>query len=85
MASGQAGSSAPTLKPPVLADRGLLERDIELAAIGGLIDVAPNGGRLLAIEGPSGIGKTALISAAKAMGQVAGMRVLHARGLRLGA
>ena len=48
--------------------RELLERDNELALVTGLIGAARDGGRLLAIEGPPGIGKTALIAAAKALG-----------------
>ena len=39
---------------------GLFERDRELAAVAGLIGPTLSGGRLLAIEGPPGIGKTAL-------------------------
>src|SRR4030081_2946329 len=83
MASGQAVSRAPTLHPPRPSDRELLERGVELELIEGVIDAAAGGGRLLAIEGPPGIGKTALISAAKELGQRAGMQVLHARGLEL--
>jgi DNA-binding CsgD family transcriptional regulator len=61
----------------------LLERDSELATVEGLIGDRPGGGRLLAIEGPPGIGKTALIAAARALGQAAGMQVLGARGSEL--
>jgi DNA-binding CsgD family transcriptional regulator/tetratricopeptide (TPR) repeat protein len=64
----------------LLAQLDLLERDIELAAVAGLITATPDGGRLLAIEGPPGIGKTALITEAKALGQEAGFQVLGARG-----
>ncbi len=39
----------------------LLERDAELAALDALIAAAAAGGRLLAIEGPAGIGKTRLL------------------------
>jgi MoxR-like ATPase len=35
----------------------------------GLIAASPGGGRLLAIEGPPGIGKTALIAEARALAQ----------------
>jgi DNA-binding CsgD family transcriptional regulator/tetratricopeptide (TPR) repeat protein len=60
----------------------LLERDSELAAVRGVI--APSGlARLLAIEGPPGIGKTSLIREARHLGQEAGMRVLRARGSEL--
>jgi DNA-binding CsgD family transcriptional regulator len=61
----------------------LLERDTELAAIDRLIGAAPGGGRLLAIEGPPGIGKTALMGETKARGQEAGLQVLGARGSEL--
>jgi len=59
---------------------GLFERDRELAAVAGLIGPTLSGGRLLAIEGPPGIGKTALIAHAKGLAQEAGMEVLGARG-----
>jgi DNA helicase TIP49 (TBP-interacting protein) len=68
----------PTQSPS--AQRDLLERDAELAVVESLVDGAPAGGRLLAIEGPPGIGKTALIARARALGQAAGMQVLGARG-----
>lgn len=58
----------------------LLERDPELAAIEDLIGGVAEGGRLLAIEGPPGIGKTALIGEAKARGRRAGLQVFGARG-----
>jgi DNA-binding CsgD family transcriptional regulator/tetratricopeptide (TPR) repeat protein len=61
----------------------LFERDAELAAIEDLITADPSGGRLLAIEGPPGIGKTSLLVEAKARGQAAGMQVLAARGSEL--
>jgi hypothetical protein len=62
---------------------GLLEREGELAALAELVEAAPRGGRLLAIEGAPGIGKSALIAEAKALGGVAGMRVLGGRGSEL--
>jgi class 3 adenylate cyclase len=61
----------------------LLERDAELAALDALISAAPAGGRLLAIEGPAGIGKTRLIAETRARAQAAGMQVLAARGSEL--
>ena len=61
-------------------DCGLLERDGELAAVEGLIADGSAGGRLLAIEGPPGIGKTALLVRARSVAQEAGMEVLGARG-----
>jgi len=66
-----------------LTQFGLLERDAKLAAVEAVINASPRGGRLLAIEGPPGIGKTSLLTAAKARGQAAGMRVLAARGSEL--
>src|SRR5215218_7897733 len=68
---------------PLPVQLDLLERDTELATVTGLIAASPGGGRLLAIEGPPGIGKTALMAAAKAMGQEAGMQVLGGRGSEL--
>ena len=70
-AKGQAVSAAP----------GLLERETELAAIEGL--AGAEGGRLLAIEGPPGIGKTALLHEARALAEEAGMQVLGGRGSEL--
>src|SRR6266536_3993226 len=61
----------------------LLERETELAGVAGLIDALPDGGRLLAIEGPPGNGKTALLAQAKALGQESGLQVLGARGSEL--
>jgi DNA-binding CsgD family transcriptional regulator/tetratricopeptide (TPR) repeat protein len=60
----------------------LVERDDEIAAIAGVIG-AVDGGRLLAIEGPPGIGKTALLAEAKALGRRAGVEVLAGRGSEL--
>src|SRR5262249_3543004 len=42
-----------------------------------------SGGRLLAIEGPPGIGKTSLLVETKSRAQAAGMQVLGARGSEL--
>jgi DNA-binding CsgD family transcriptional regulator len=61
----------------------LLERDAELAAVEALISAGPTGGRLLAIEGPPGIGKTSLLTVTRARGDAVGMRVLAARGSEL--
>src|SRR5262245_19550760 len=61
----------------------LRERDAELAAAGALIGGATRGGRLLAIEGPPGIGKTSLIQETRTRGQAAGMQALGARGSEL--
>ena len=61
----------------------LFERDAELTAVEGLVDVNDGSRRLLAIEGPPGIGKTALIGEAKALAHEAGMQVLTGRGSEL--
>ncbi|MBV9948233.1 MAG: AAA family ATPase, partial [Myxococcales bacterium] len=63
---------------------GLLERDRELAAIGGLVEAAGIGsGRLLVIDGAAGVGKTRLLEEASRAGEVAGMDVVRARGVSL--
>jgi DNA-binding CsgD family transcriptional regulator len=59
----------------------LLERRSELAAIESAIGAGTEG--LLAIEGAPGIGKTALIAQARALGDAAGMQALGARGSEL--
>ena len=61
----------------------LLERDGELAMVEALIGAAKGTGRLLAIEGPPGIGKTALTAETRALAEQAGLRVLGARGSEL--
>ena len=72
-----------SLKESLWARFDLLERDVDLRAIEGLLAMVPHGGGLLAIEGPPGIGKTSLISEAKARAQQADMQVLGARGSEL--
>ena len=60
-------------------DDGLLERDRELAALERLIEGARDeGGRVVLIEGPAGIGKTRLLAAARERA-ARGMTVLTAR------
>ena len=61
----------------------LLERDTELGALEDLVGRGDAGGVLVTIEGPPGIGKTALMAEAKSRGNEAGMRVLSARGSEL--
>ena len=63
--------------------RDLLERDTELAAIDAVIRATFGGDQLLAIEGPSGIGKTSLVVEAKTRAREAGIQVLGARGSEL--
>src|SRR5437773_1570483 len=58
----------------------LLEREAEIAAIHGLAAAARGGtGRLLVIEGRSGIGKTRLVAEVRGAAQAAGLEVLAAR------
>ena len=60
---------------------GVLERDAELARIEASGGAGPGGpGSLLVVEGPAGIGKSALIGAARAVSDAAGARTLRARG-----
>ncbi|MDX6486036.1 MAG: hypothetical protein QOF43_1189, partial [Gaiellaceae bacterium] len=58
----------------------LLEREGELAALQAYVDAAAGGaGRLIAIEGRAGIGKTRLLAEARAIASEAGLLVLNAR------
>jgi DNA-binding CsgD family transcriptional regulator len=69
-----------------LADAGgsLLERHEELSRIeSALADARDGHGRFLVIEGPAGIGKTALLAAARTAAASRGMRVLRSRGTEL--
>jgi DNA-binding CsgD family transcriptional regulator len=62
----------------------LLERHEELAQIESALAEARNGhGRFVVIEGPAGIGKTALLGAARTAAANSGMRVLRSRGTEL--
>jgi len=62
----------------------LLERGPELDRIGSFLRRAHDGhGRALVIEGPPGIGKTALVVAAREAAESEGFRVLRARGAEL--
>jgi DNA-binding CsgD family transcriptional regulator len=62
----------------------LLERDRELAAIRGALAQSSQGtGGLLMIDGPAGVGKTALLDAAHAAAADADLLVLRARGAEL--
>jgi class 3 adenylate cyclase/DNA-binding CsgD family transcriptional regulator len=59
----------------------LLEREAELAAIEAYVESAASGaGRLIAIEGRAGMGKTRLLAEARAIAVHAGVTVLTARG-----
>src|SRR5919201_4541035 len=62
----------------------LLERSGELARIESAMAQACSGrGTFVVIEGPAGIGKTALLAAARTAAASAGMRVLRSRGTEL--
>jgi DNA-binding CsgD family transcriptional regulator len=59
----------------------LLEREVQVAALKALAEGARSGGgRVVVIEGTAGIGKTRLLTEARAIAGTAGMRVLAARG-----
>lgn len=65
-------------------DVELLERQREQAALSASIAAACGGaGRLVAVEGAAGIGKTALLGVARVEAEQAGMSVLVARGSEL--
>ena len=62
----------------------LLEREAELAALHAVVDAAASGaGRVVAIEGRSGMGKTRLVAEARALAANAGFEVLVARSADL--
>ena len=62
----------------------LLERSVELAALGELIQSARDGrGSVGLIEGDAGIGKTSLLEAAIELATSSGVRVLRARAGQL--
>jgi DNA-binding CsgD family transcriptional regulator len=66
------------------ATEPLLERNEELARIESALAEARRGrGTFLLIEGPAGIGKTALLAAARTAAAEGGMRVLRSRGTEL--
>ncbi len=70
--------------PPFAVTELLLERQHELERIEEtLADARTGRGRFLVIEGPAGIGKTALLAAARAAATDSGMRVLRSRGAEL--
>jgi DNA-binding CsgD family transcriptional regulator len=62
----------------------LLERSEELARIESALAAARSGrGTFVVVEGPAGIGKTALLAAARTAAAEGGMRVLRSRGTEL--
>jgi DNA-binding CsgD family transcriptional regulator len=75
------GTRRSSTAPPVPEGPTLLEREGELAALHAYVDSAASGiGRLVAIEGRAGIGKTRLLMEARAIAAQAGLGVLTARG-----
>lgn len=62
----------------------LVERDDEIDGAGSALDlVAEGGGRVVSIEGPAGIGKTALLAAVREQAEGRGFRIFSARGSEL--
>ncbi|HEU4542249.1 MAG TPA: AAA family ATPase [Jiangellaceae bacterium] len=62
----------------------LLERREELARIeSALADARSGRGRFVVVEGPAGMGKTALLAATRTAATISGMRVLRSRGTEL--
>jgi DNA-binding CsgD family transcriptional regulator len=65
-------------------ERGLLERDVEIARLNALCRKAAGGeGTVVAVRGPAGIGKTALLDAVRHVGNSAGLLSLTASGAEL--
>jgi len=63
---------------------GLYERDAELAALSLALAAARSGaGGLIVLEGPAGIGKSRLLTEARALADALGLTVLSARGIDL--
>jgi len=68
-------------EPAGLVDSWLLERDAELGEIDdALVGAQAGEGWVVILDGPAGIGKTALLGAARERGERAGIVVLSARG-----
>jgi len=75
------GARRPSAAPPVPEGPTLFEREGELAALQAYVDSASSGaGRLIAIEGRAGIGKTRLLAEARSIAGQTGVAVLYARG-----
>src|SRR5262245_26654680 len=63
-----------------LVELELLEREPELAALRPVLDAAHEGGRLVVVEGPPGIGKTRLLATARTLAAEAGLETLWGGG-----
>jgi class 3 adenylate cyclase/DNA-binding CsgD family transcriptional regulator len=75
------GARRPSTAPTQPEGPILLEREAELAALHAYVDAAAAGaGRLVAIEGRAGIGKSRLLAEARAIAAEAGLTLLTARG-----
>ena len=75
------GARRPSAALPQPEGPTLLEREGELAALHAYVDSASSGvGRLVAIEGRAGIGKTRLVAEARSIATQGGVAVLAARG-----
>ena len=75
------GARRPSAAPPQPEGPMLLEREGELAALHAYIDSASSGiGRLIAVEGRAGMGKTRLLLEARTIAGQNGITVLTARG-----
>ena len=76
---------APRRRTEVQVSRApLLEREAELAAVSAVVDAAYSGvGRVIAIEGRAGMGKTRLVAEARALAAETGFEVLVARSADL--
>src|SRR5262245_30860468 len=69
---------------PQAAAGPLLERDDQLQAIALACAAARGGsGNLILVDGPAGVGKTALLEAARSAATDAGLSILGARGAEL--
>ena len=81
----KARSRAPRRATDVQVSRSpLLEREAELAALEAAVDAAQSGaGRVIAIEGRAGMGKTRLVAEARALAAEGGFEVLVARSADL--
>ena len=75
------GIRRPSAAPQAPEGPRLLEREAEIAALRAYVDAATSGaGRLVAIEGRAGIGKSRLLAEARAIAAEAGLTLLVARG-----